>query len=179
MRAILFAFLAAGTCFAQRMHVKAAGDCISSACDSSVNIPFDGSGAPCPAGTWGTCGARVVPIQFDGVPAGYSVQILRVYGDLIGWVRGPVPDGTHAGMLWGLMNSQVVDSPNVEYGAEGCFIYLQGIVGSTRAFDQIITAGGVLPADNILVSQEAFFLNDTAQPIHLEATFNLVYRFVK
>lgn len=178
---VLFAFpLSVHSSADATMHIKraATSDCISLPCDSSVNIPFDSTGSPCPAGDWGMCGARQVPIQFDNVPPGYAVQIRRVYGDLIGWARGPVPPGANSGMLWGLFNSQVAASPNVEYGSLGCFIYLQGIVGTPRTFDQIIKAGGTLLADNLVISQEAFFLNDTGQPIHMEVTMNLDYQFV-
>lgn len=189
-RTILAAILAALSAFGMpvgvmpstgnAVHVRAAspGGCIVAPCESTVNIPFDSPGSPCPE-AWGTCGARQVAIQFDAVPASYSVKILRVFGDLIGWARGPVPPGAHAGMLWGLYTSQVADSPNVEYGSEGCPIYLQGIVGIPRPFDERIEAGGILPADNLLISQEAFFLNETGQAIHIEATFNLVYQFGK
>lgn len=166
-------------------HVKApvASDCVSSPCVSTVNLPIDTAGAKdTRPNTWGTAAAVQVPIQFDDVPAGYSVSILRVYGDFIAWAHGKVPEGTHSGLLWGLFNSQTGASQNVEYGSYGCPIYFQGAVGSselTRPFDQVITAGGILPSNNILISQSAIFLNDTGQSIHLEPTFAIVYQFFK
>lgn len=157
--------------------------CILWACESTVNIAYDAEGAPdSRPGTWGTAAAVQVPIHFDNVPAGYSVQILRVYGDLIGWARGPVKAGTHAGLLWGLFTSQVALSPNVEFGSFGCPIYFQDAVGQgevNRTFDQTILAGGILPSDDTLTSQQAVFLNDTGQSIHQEATFAIVYQFIK
>jgi hypothetical protein len=163
------------------------GSCIVSSCVSTVNIAFDTAGTPCPTGTWGMCGAVQTPIQFDDVPTGYSVSILRVYGDFIGWVHPEtlptvIPAGSHSGLLWGLFNSNVAASPNVEYGSSGCFIYFQGSVstGDFRGpFDQVIQAGGILPSNDLLISQQAIFLNDTGQSIHQEATFALVYQFTK
>lgn len=160
-----------------------AGDCISSPCVSTVNIPFDSAGVTdTRPGTWGAAGARQVQIPFKNVPAGYSVQIQRVYGDAVAWVHGKVVPGAHSGLLWGLYTSQVTASPNVEYGSFGCFLYLQGSVGRgdfRGAFDQLIPAGGTLASDNLLISQEAIFDNDTGQSIHMEVTMALVYQFVK
>jgi hypothetical protein len=174
--------IVAALSLSQARHVASGGDCVSAPCVSTVNIPFDSVGIPCPQGTWGVCDARRVPIQFDDVPAGYSVAILRVYGDFIAFAHGSVADGSHAGILFGLFNSEVGLSPNVEYGSQGCFLYLQGSVGSgdfRGAYDQVIPAGGILPANNVLISQEAVFLNDTERSIHEETSMALVYRFVK
>jgi hypothetical protein len=157
-------------------------NCRASSCLATVNVPFDSQGTACPAGTWGICDSRTVPIQFEAVPQGYAVEIEELYGDVIAWVHGMVPSGMHSGVLWGLTNSAEGLSPNVQYGAQGCLIYLQGAVGQgdlTRPFDQIILAGGLLPADNILTSQEAVFLNDTGASVHMEATFAIAYRFIR
>jgi len=173
---------------AEAEHVQTVlGSCIASPCVSTVNIAFDSAGTPCPTGTWGMCGAVQTPIQFDDVPTGYSVSILRVYGDFIAWVHPEtlptvIQAGSHSGLLWGLFNSNVGASPNVEYGSSGCFVYFQGSVstGDFRGpFDQVIQAGGILPANNLLISQQAIFLNDTGQSIHQEATFALVFQFLK
>lgn len=163
-----------------QIHSVASG-CIESPCVSTVNIPWTTAGEPDQRpGTWGTAASYEVPIQFSNVPVGYSVKINRVYGDFVAWVRGVVAPGSHAGVLFGLLTSSGAN-PNVEYGSNGCFLYLQGAVGSGEfraGFDQVIDAGGILPPDNALICQEAIFLDD-AGTVHQEATFALVYSFIR
>ncbi len=59
-------------------------------------------------------------------------------------------------------------------------LYVQSGTGGKpeRApIDFDVSAGGLLSEDNVLESKLAVFLNDTGLPIHMEATFTLVYRF--
>lgn len=152
-------------------------------CSTPINVAWDDVGIPLTIpGAWGTANAIQIPIHFRNVPAGYGVRILRVYGDHIAWVHGIVAPGTHAGVLWGYMNTSPGGSANVEFGEDTCFIYHQGAVGSGELvvpFDNDVHVGGLLAGDNILLLQMALFENDTAQPVHQELTTTIVYQFEK
>jgi hypothetical protein len=47
----------------------------------------------------------------------------------------------------------------------------------TRSFDWISRAGGLLEPDNTLVVKVASWLNTTGVPVHLEATYTLVFQY--
>jgi hypothetical protein len=178
----IFAFiLALPAHSAEPLRVKPSSECIASPCVSSFNIPFDAIGdLDTRLGTWGTAAAVVTPIQFSNVPAGLSVHVLRAYGDFIAWAHGKVARGTNAGVLWALSSTAVTTSKDVEWAAEGCFLYLQGSVNAANLrapFDQDLSAGGWLSSDNVMLSKEAVWLNDTGLSVHAEATVVIVYEF--
>ena len=148
----------------------------------STNAPFDSPGVPdTRPGTWGNAAAYYLPIPFVDVPAGFRVRITRVYGDVIGWPHGQIVPGTFSGILSGLTTTTAPQSPFVGpgLGSAGCFLYLQGQLGTegTRlAIDIPNITNGLLNADNILMMVEAIFLNETGVSIHMETT--LVVEFV-
>jgi hypothetical protein len=145
-------------------------------------VPYDTQGTPdTRANTWGYAAAQQIPFQFANVPQGYRVRILRLYGDHVAWVHGPVQPATHSGVLWGIYSSAVhLGSANVPYGDDACFIYHQGAVSTgdfTQYFDNDVHAGGLLQDDNTMILQMAVFENETGSPIHQEITFVLVYDY--
>lgn len=166
-------------------HVVAApGNCIGVPCSNDpINLPFDSVGSSCPTGvgiTWGTCAGQEVAIQFDNVPVGYTVKLIRVYGDFIAWVHGKVPEGTNSGVLWGLYNSANNYSSTLQYASNGTYTYFQGAVNATNfrgSFDTTFV-NATLPPNNVIINHNAIFLNDTGQSIHMESTFTLVYQFI-
>lgn len=130
-------------------------------------------------GTWGTAGAAVWQIRFTP-PPDKVVQVLRVYGDVVAWPRGPVEKGTFAGMLFGLQTTAPDGSVRGNLLADNCFLYLQDVVaadGKRTPFD-LRFDGVFLRPDNVLVIKVAAWLNDTGKEIHIEPTFAVVYRFV-
>jgi hypothetical protein len=162
---------------------SAGGPCSPSApCSASVNVPYDAEGTPdTRPGTWGNAAALQVPMQFANVPSGYRVRLLRLYGDHIAWVHGPVQPGTHAGILWGIFSTAVhLGSANVPYGNDACMIYHQGSVSTgdfVQSFDNDVHPGGLLEPDNTMILQLAVFENETGSSVHQEITFVLVYDF--
>jgi hypothetical protein len=130
--------------------------------------------------TWGTAGYNVHSIQFHP-PAGYRTRILRVYGDFQGWIRQN-PSGNAVGVLWGLQTTAPEGSQRVTPAADNTLTYVQDAIcnnkGPFRApFDYHIQGGGVLESDNLLYSKAAVFMNETGQPVHMEASFVVVYQF--
>ncbi len=176
---LIFALL---TNQAAMREVSIPGDCVGRPCVFTSNIAFDDSGLPDDRPTtWGTTAAVRVPFHFSP-PPGYRVAILHVRGDLIGWARGPVPEGTFAGILWGLQNSSSGPATTVDLAAQGCYIYHQGAVGRERErvdFDEDTRDVGLLDPDNVLWSVQALFLNDTGRTIHQEISVLVTFRFVR
>ena len=159
------------------------GDCVARPCVAPTNWAGDLRGTPdTRPTTWGEAGFVTADWQFEGVPAGMRVRVLRVYGDWIAWNRLGAPAAAHAGMLWGLETSAPeAPAAHLQNASAGCFLYLQGSVSGTgdfRApFDVRVAEGGLLEADHVLRQKLAVFLNDTGQPVHMEATMTVVFRF--
>jgi hypothetical protein len=157
--------------------------CVNETCVFSTNIPYDAEGAQdTRPGTWGEAAYSDVTIPFQGVPAGYRVRILRVYGDFIAWPHGQIKPHTAAGTLFGLITSSAIQSPYVGpgLGSKGCFVYLQEGVGAgpvRAAFNYDTSAGGLLDPDNLLIVRRAVWLNETGVSIHLEPTFIVEFRY--
>jgi hypothetical protein len=111
--------------------------------------------------------------------AGY----LHISADFISWAMGPVPDGTHAGVLVGAYSGAGNASTRAAFGADGCFMYYQDGVGNSNVaripFDQEVVEGYLAP-DNTLLWKAAQFLNTTGFPIHMEITFSqVVFRYAQ
>lgn len=129
--------------------------------------------------TWGRQGADYKPLAFKP-PPGYSVRILRVYGDFVAWPVGNPPAAKFAGVLWALNNTGKQGSSRMFPAADNTFLYIQQGVADRpvrAAFDFDVSAGGKLGPDHVLVSKTAVWLNETELPIHMEPTFTVVYRF--
>lgn len=129
--------------------------------------------------TWGTASYAVKAITFKP-PQGQRVRILRVYGDLLIWPLGIVPQGKFAGVLLGLQTTAPDGSVRMDWGADNTMLYIQDATGGEprrAAFDYKVSVGGVLGPDNKLIVKMATWLNDTGLPIHIEPSFVMVYRF--
>ncbi|HZT29594.1 MAG TPA: hypothetical protein VFA33_06925 [Bryobacteraceae bacterium] len=155
---------------------------------AATNFSLDLEGSPdTRPGTWGDAGSATDTIQFENVPAGNSVRILRVYGDFIAWPKGFVPnygvgpaEGNYAAVSWGLLTTAPGGSQRVNPAADNAMVWIQQAVrvDPVRApFDFDTSAGGLLQPDNKLQSQMAVFLNTIGLPIHMEATFVIVYQY--
>lgn len=135
-------------------------------------------------GTWGTADAWTWKETFSP-PAGYRVRILAIQGDLTAMARTlpedpPVPRGKSAGVLLGFGTTAAEGSVRCSPCADNTMLYVQAAMGSepvTRSFDWTVRAGGLLEPDNTLLVKVASWLNTTGIPVHLEATFTIVYRF--
>jgi hypothetical protein len=134
-------------------------------------------------GTWGYADSFSVPVLFDP-PAGYSVRILKIEGDLSGnpkhLAAAPVAPNTFAGLLVGFST----DQPDLA----GCNL----CSGNTPQYRQVFVADGqtfhspfaydfgrgvLLSADNILNCVGASYLNSIGIPIHAEITYTFWYVF--
>lgn len=161
----------------------AAVPCIAEPCVFSTNVPYDAEGQPdTRPGTWGSTAYNDLPIPFVGVPAGYRVRVLRVYGDFVAWAHGKIPHGTAAGTLFGLTSTSGGQSPFVGagLGSKGCFLYLQAGVGADpvrAAFDFNVAVGGLLEADHMMLVRRAVWLNATGVSIHMEPSFVVEFRY--
>jgi hypothetical protein len=91
-------------------------------------------------GTYGHADYVIWKQAFTNVPAGCRVQITHISGDFISWAMGPVPDGTHAGVLVGAHSGAGNASTRAVYAADGYFMYYQDGVGNSNVaripFDQ-------------------------------------------
>lgn len=131
--------------------------------------------------TWGTAGYSAHRIEFHP-PPGYRTRVMRVYGDFQGWLRKN-PGGNCAGVLWGLSTTQPEGSTRVTPAADNTFAYVQDAVCEHRRFrvpvDYDTHVGGLLGPDNVLISKVAVFMNETGEPVHMEPSLVIVYRFEK
>lgn len=128
--------------------------------------------------TWGRAGYVVQKIEFHP-PAGCRTRILRVYGDFLIWPKTP-KDSASAGALWGLQTTAPEGSVRVTPAADNTFLYVQlATTGepARAAVDYDTSRGGLLAADNTLLSKMAVFLNTFDDVIHMEPSFVIVYRF--
>jgi hypothetical protein len=134
------------------------------------------------AGTWGTSGFAQNAVTFNP-PGGYVVRVLRVYGDFIGFPQsGAVAAGASCEIGWGLKSTAPDGSSRLSAGYDNSFVWLQNVVtadspGCRGAFDFDVSVGGLLEADNKLISQAFVALNTTGLTIHMEPTFTMVYQF--
>lgn len=160
----------------------APGDCIAKPCSASTNFSEDIIGqADTRPDTWGTAGAISKRIPFHP-PLGYRVRILRVYGDFLVWPRCLVVPGTTAGALWGLQTTAPDTSDKADWSADNTFVYVQTATNGAPAripVDFSVKDGGLLEADNLLVSKIAIWLNDTGCCVHAEATWVMVFQYEK
>lgn len=153
---------------------------MAQAYSAATNFSVDLIGVPdTRPDTWGTASYAVKAITFKP-PQGQRVRILRVYGDLLIWPLGIVPQGKFAGVLLGLQTTAPDGSVRMDWGADNTMLYIQDATGGEprrAAFDYKVSVGGVLGPDNKLIVKMATWLNDTGLPIHIEPSFVMVYRF--
>lgn len=132
---------------------------------------------------WGHADFVTWPITFQ-VPAGYRVRILHARGDLLAWPKvlpgeTPVPAGRYAGVLMGLQRSGESTAP-CDWCEDTAMLYIQAGLSDAparAAFNDDVSAGGLLGPDHKLIVKVAAWLNTTERPIHIEPTFNLTYQF--
>lgn len=127
--------------------------------------------------TWGRTGYQVWTMEFTNVPAGCRVHISHVSGDLVAWFRNATDK--KAGALYGLQSTAPEGSTHASPAADNCFVYVQSPVGNEGArigLNDPVTFK--LEADNKLYVKVASWLNETEQPMHLEATLVLTYDYV-
>jgi len=136
--------------------------------------------------TWGHADYHVWTIEMKNVPPLHRVRVLRVFGDVVSYVRQP-SDKT-AGTLFGLAttapdgNIGMDGVQRCDYCALNTMLYVQDYVGPTggggkRPFDYTVADAGLLERDHKLLVKVAAWLNETNQPVHIEPTFNVVYRY--
>lgn len=131
--------------------------------------------------TWGRAEAYTHKLVFTP-PTGWRVRIVRVYGDVVSWPLGPQPDGTHAGVLFGLQTTAPDGSRGADLAGDNCMLYLQDVVVGGRSrigFDHNVEVGGLLEKDNTLLLKVASWLNTTNLTIHMEPSLVIVYRWEK
>jgi hypothetical protein len=151
---------------------------------ASGNFPRDLMGtADTRANTWGTADSAVLPIVFRP-PAGYRVLILRLRGDLVSWPRvlpgePPVAPGQYAGVLAGFQSTAADGSCRCDWCADNTMLYVQDAVAErpSRAPFDYAQVNFLLGPDHTLLLKIASWLNTTGRPIHIEATYTVVYRF--
>lgn len=157
----------------------------------AINISLDLIGKPDPDGFAGGRDSFASPILFHP-PAKYRTRILRVRGDFIAWPKsGTIPAGTSSEVGWGLKTTGP-DGPDTLISYPGytatpfinSFIWLQGFLtpqqpGARLEFDQDVSAGGLLDADNTMLSQAFVALNTTGLTIHMEHTYVIEFTWVK
>src|SRR5215469_10361198 len=150
---------------------------------TAVNFSIDLAGTPdTRSGTWGTTGSAQNIVTFSA-PAGYSVRVLNIYGDFIGFPRSGVPPaGTSCEIGWGLKTTAPDGSKLVSTGYDNSFVWLQNVVtgdapACRAAFNFDVSKGGLLGPDNTMISQVFVALNTTGLTIHMEPTFTMIYQF--
>lgn len=158
---------------------------------ASANFTVDLMGAAdARPDTWGSTGVQTWDLTFTP-PAGYRVHVLELHGDLVAWPKilpgdPPLAPGLVSGVLLGFQTSAPGASVRCDLCADNTMIYLQGGVGGgpaapplRLAYDRDVSANGLLQPDNVLKIVVASWLNATGKPIHIEPTFNVIYRFEK
>jgi hypothetical protein len=154
---------------------------------TAVNIALDLAGKP-DLVNGGTSDAFASKIEFHP-PTGYRTHVTRVYGDFISWPRaGTIPAGTSSEVGWGIKNTLPDGSTQVTYPGytatpyDNSFVWYQGVLTPQQPycrihFDQDVSVGGVLAADNMMLSQPFIALNTTGLIIHQETTYVVIYQF--
>lgn len=128
--------------------------------------------------TWGNAGYSVHTYNFHP-PTGYSTRILRVYGNVQGFLRKPPAAGTCSGVLWGLQSTAPDGSARMSPAADNTFLYIQDATCGAPwrdAVDFDTHINGLL-IDNVMYSKVAVFLNETGGAIHIEPQWTTVYQF--
>ena len=150
---------------------------------TSVNFSIDLEGTPdTRPTTWGEAGSAQNVAHFHP-PAGYRVRILRVSGDFVAWPRsGVMASGTYCEVGWGLKTSAPDGSQLLDYAYDNSLLWVQNVVlprnpSARAAFDRDVSAGGILPQDNALISQSFVALNTSGLTIHMEPTFTVTFQF--
>lgn len=154
--------------------ITTGGDPTKGPCEVSTNFSFDIEGPPNDSG-----------FEFGNItfrpPAGYSVQILRVYGDFATIPNGiPVPGGM-CGMLFGIETTAVAASKYADYAADGCFLFVQLFThgeAQRASYDRKIK-GVVIASDNVLQLKSAVFMNTLGVSIHSEPSLIIVFQYVR
>jgi hypothetical protein len=155
---------------------------------ATSNFSIDLAGAV-DAAAWGSAGSIQIPIRFNA-PAGYHTRILRIYGDFVAWAKtGVIAPGTSAEVGWGLKTTAPDGSARVTYPTapgssayDNSFAWIQNVVTSQNSspratFDFVVSAGGLLGADGLMICQPFVALNTSGLTIHMEPTFTIVYQF--
>lgn len=161
-------------CFAQQPQIL--GPYLASG-NFATNIAGTADSRP---ETWGKAGAVTNKLTFHP-PDGYRVRILHVNGDLVGWPM-PKPVAGCSGALWGLQTTAPEASIRADFAADNTMLYIQDATCGDKFRAPVsldVSAGGLLQADNVLVSVMSAWLNDSGSLIHLEATFTVRYQFEK
>lgn len=126
--------------------------------------------------TWGLAAANEHVVVFVP-PEGCHVRILRVYGDVVAWPKEE-PEAGKAGVLWGLRTTASDGSRWSKQAADNTFLYYQfGTRGEIARISFDVQLNNRLGDDNTLISKVAAWLNTTGQPIHIEPSFVIVFRF--
>ena len=164
----------------------------------SINFAYDSQNqAPdTRPGCWGQAGFWDFPIIFQDVPAGQEVRLVRMDGDCYGFIHGAAPDGTHAGVLCGLITRAAPDGKGgwvaanqptpyldpIDQGSGDCPLFCCHSVGPDSSTFRIPInadlANAVLDANNVALARMAVFLNDTGLPIHLEWTGVIQFEYI-
>lgn len=157
----------------------------------SGNFPVNLYGPPDTRNeTWGNAEAQSLNITFKPPQGKTRTRVLGLRGDLVAW-PSPVatvdtgavqtPATGSAGVLLGFSTSSSKGSQYVDFGADGCMVYIQDAVTggqkTCREFDYEVEADGLLDEDNILVLKLAAWLNTTGVPIHIEGTYGILFQF--
>lgn len=150
---------------------------------TAVNFSIDLAGVPdTRPGTWGNAAFGQNVATFTP-PAGYRVRVLRIYGDFIAFPKAGVPgSGKSCEVGWGLKSTATDGSTRLSTGYDNSFVWLQNAITAPApscraAFDHVVETGGLLEADNKMISQTFVALNTTGLTIHMEPTFTVVYQF--
>jgi hypothetical protein len=166
------------------LFVKPASSCDSTPKYVSGNLSTDLKGEPDTRPlTWGRAGVSYHEIAFN--PAiGCSIRILRIQGDTVGWAfPGALIDG-NAGVLSAF--TTVRDPLGAPALCTLCsadvLTYTQthvGWKGFTRKFRSRFGKEGYLLPRNSIWLKQAVWLNTFEVPVHIETTYNIVFKQVK
>jgi len=147
-------------------------------------------------GTWGLAEAALNEITFSHrPPEKHVVEIGGVFGTLDARIREVLrmEDGGQqvmevasfegCGFLFGLLSTAPGGSVQAYPAADNCWLYLQGNVTGEQPSISLPIAHNplrtvfALERDGKLVIKFAVYLKDFHNPVHLEASFVLEYRF--
>jgi len=153
---------------------------------ASSNFAVDLAGKPdIRPNTWGLAQSQTWQVHFNA-PVGYRVRILKLSGDLLSYPKMLSKDQTveswqTAGTLLGFQSTAAQGSINCDLCADNTMLYVQDSIGSVthgaRAFSDDLDY--LLEPDNTLVVVCASWLSTFTVPVHVEATFTVVYQFEK
>jgi hypothetical protein len=121
--------------------------------------------------TWGTADYCIKEINFN-----HPVEVVSVRGDLVGWTRKQ-SEGM-AGALVSLQDTSPEGSIHADWLQDSCFLYYQMPINRSGRLTFNDKIGRILK-DGKLIVKMASFLNETAQPVHLEVTLVVEYREIR